>query len=207
MGMTIHYRGRLDDTKLVSKLCNEVCDIAKTMGWESQTLDDDWTKLPDASLGEGGTIHGHLGLKGVSISPHPESESLALFFDRDGRLRSPMTMLLILDGSLESEIAWIPIKTQFAGPDTHVWVIGFLKYLKKRYISNLEVSDESQYWDTGDRQELERGMDLINSKIDFISSELSSNRMGGLSDLSADEIALRIEKMFINDNNDNKNNQ
>jgi hypothetical protein len=199
MGMTIHYRGRLDDTELISKLCDEVCDIANTMGWPSQTLDDDWAKPPDASLGSTGTVHGHLGLKGVSILPHPESESLDLFFDRDGYLRSPMTMLLILDGTFESETAWIPIKTQFAGPDTHVWVVGFLKYLKKRYISNLEVSDESQYWETGNREELEKGMAFINSKIELLSSELSSKRMGDLSGLSADEIALRIEQFLLND--------
>jgi hypothetical protein len=42
MGVSIHYRGRLNDIHLVSLLCDEVGDIARSMGWPSTTLDDDW---------------------------------------------------------------------------------------------------------------------------------------------------------------------
>jgi hypothetical protein len=199
MGVSIHYRGRLDDIHLASLLCDEVGDIARSMGWPSTTLDDDWSIPPDARLIGGGRIGGHLGLKGIQITPHPESEPLALFFDREGHLRSPMTMLMILDGTMTSETAWISMKTQFAGADTHVWVVGLLKYLKKRYIANLEVSDESEYWGTGDRQKLEKDMDFINSKLQWMSSEISAGRLGDLTGLSADEIGLRIENLFRQD--------
>ena len=47
--------------------------------------------------------------------------------------------------------AWVSVKTQFDSPDTHIWIIGLLKYLKKRYIANLEVRDEGEYWETGNR--------------------------------------------------------
>jgi hypothetical protein len=147
----------------------------------------------------GGEVQGHLGLKGIQITPHPDSEPLVLFFDRYGYLRSPMTMLMILEGTLQPETAWIPMKTQFAGPDTHVWVIGLLRYLKKRYISNLEVSDESEYWDTGDRRKLEEDMTLLNGKLQHLSATISSGRMGDLTGLSADEIASRIERLFLRD--------
>jgi hypothetical protein len=202
MGVSIHYRGRLDDSAQLAHLRDEVSDIARTMGWPSTTLDDDWAIPPNASLDSAGVVHGHLGLKGVQITPHPDSETLCLFFDRNGYLRSPMTMLLILDGTLEPETAWVPIKTQFSNPDTHVWVIGLLKYLKKRYVSDLEVSDESRYWDTGNRQELEQNMALLNDKLQHLSNAVTSNRMGDLTDLSADEIASRIEQLFLNDRNE-----
>ena len=78
-------------------------------------------------------------------------------------------------------------------------LIGLLKYLKKRYISNLEVSDESEYWDTGDRRKLEEDMRLLNGKLQHLSGAISSGRMGDLTGLSADEIASRIEQLFLND--------
>jgi hypothetical protein len=108
-------------------------------------------------------------------------------------------MLMILAGSLQTATAWVPMKTQFSGPDTHVWVAGLLKYLKKRYISNLEVSDESGYWDTGNRRKLEDDMNLLNGKLQYLSGAISSGRMGDLTGLSADEIASRIEQLFLND--------
>ena len=199
MGVSIHYRGRLDETDLLPSLCDEVGDIADSMGWPATTLDDDWSTSPDATLKNGGKVEGHLGLKGIQITPHPDSEPLVLFFDRDGYLRSPMTMLLILDGTLQPEMAWVPMKTQFSSPDTHVWVVGLLKYLKKRYISNLEVSDESEYWDTGDRAKLEDDMSLLNGKLHHLSGVISTGRMGDLTGLSADEIASRIEQLVLDD--------
>jgi len=205
MGVSIHYRGQLNDKALLPDLIDEIRDIANTLDWPTTILDDDWTTPPNASMQNAGVIEGNLGLKGIGFAPHPKSESLSLFFDRDGSLRCPMSMLLILDGTIKPEDAWISVKTQFSNPDTHIWVIGLLKYLKKKYISSLEVSDEGGYWDTGDRKELERRMNFINEKIDSLSASLSSSSMGDLSNLSADEIAKRIEKFFLdNDNQEDK---
>ena len=89
------------------------------------------------------------------------------------------------------------MKTQFSGPDIHVWVIGLLKYLKKHYISNLEVSEESEYWETGDRRKLEEDMALLNGKLQRLSATISSGGMGELTGLSADDIASRIERLFL----------
>jgi len=198
MGVSIHYRGRLDDIGRLPALCEEVRDIARILGWPCETLDDDWSITPDATFNrDRSSIEGHLGLKGLQIAPHPESETLTLFFDRDGFLRCPMSMLLIIEGTLEPENAWVSIKTQFAGPETHVWVIALLKHLKKRYVSDLEVSDESGYWATGNRQELERKMAFLGGKVERLSSAIASSRLGDVTNLSANEIAARIEQLLL----------
>ena len=62
MGVTIHYRGRLDDIKKLPVLCDEMIDIAKVMGWKYARLDDDWSITVDAKL-DGNEITGNLGLK------------------------------------------------------------------------------------------------------------------------------------------------
>lgn len=199
MGVSLHYRGRLNDIGLLASLREEVSDIADTMGWSTATLDDDWSVLPGATLGNDGVVHGNLGLRGIAVTPDANSEPLVLYFDRDGFLRSPTSMLLILDGTLSPEAAWVSMKTQFAGPDIHVWVIGLLKYLKKHYMSDLEVSDESDYWHTGDRAKIEADMALLNGKLERLGSAVSAGRLGDLTGLSAGEVASRIEQMFLSD--------
>lgn len=46
-------------------------------------------------------------------------------------------------------------KTQFAGSDIHIQIIGLFKSITKNF-STLEVFDEGGFWDSGERQELER---------------------------------------------------
>ena len=206
MGVSIHYRGRLDDVAQISALSEELADIADAMGWQSTRLEDDWGEPANARLRgsrNGGQIDGHLGLKGVQITPAPKGESLSFFLDREGALRSPMSVLSILDGTLEPEQAWVSVKTQFASPGVHVWIIGLLKYLKKRYISDLEVSDEGEYWETGDVDALREKMDLIGEKLECISSELSSSRFGDVTGLSADQISSRIEQLLLGNKDGN----
>ncbi len=70
MGVTIHYRGSIDEPERIRDLQRELADIAKSMGWESSLVDDDWAVPPDAVLVHeqgSATIKGHLGLKGISI--------------------------------------------------------------------------------------------------------------------------------------------
>jgi hypothetical protein len=203
MGVSIHYRGRLDDVGQLGKLCAELADLARAMGWECTPLDDDWDQPPDARLevtSGGARIEGRLGLKGVLLTPNVEAESLSFLFDREGKLRSLLDMVSILEGTLNPEDACVSVKTQFGGPQVHVWMIGLLKYLKKRYISDLQVSDEGEYWETGDIRILQGKMDLIDTRLRQMSDDLSSGRLGDLSALSADQIAARIEQWFLEGN-------
>jgi hypothetical protein len=206
MGVSIHYRGRLNDVGLVARLCEELTDIAGAMGWETTRLDDDWEQRADARLRftpAGAHIDGNLGLKGILVIPGGGAESLCFCFDRNGDLRCPVSMVSILDGTLDPKDAWVSVKTQFASPELHVWVVALLKYLKKRYIADLEVSDEGQDWETGDIRILGEKMDLIARKIEQLSTELSSPRFGSVSGLSADEIAMRIEQWFLEHGTEN----
>ncbi len=205
MGVTIHYRGRLNDVGQLGKLCEELADIAGAMGWETTKFDDAWEQPADARLrftATGANIDGNLGLKGIMVIPGGGAESLRFCFDREGNLRCPVGMVSILDAALDPKDAWVSVKTQFASPELHVWVVALLKYLKKRYIADLEVSDEGQYWETGDVRILRERMDFIGRKIDQLATELSSPRLGNVSGLSIDEIVARIEQWFLENRNE-----
>ena len=195
MGVTIHYRGTLDDVGSLDAFCRESADIGASMGWETKVWDDSWEEPLTARIvhKEGAaTIEGNLGLKGISLRPGGNCESLCFLFDSKGCLRSLMDRLMESEGQAVSDKPSVSVKTQFASPDLHVWIIGLLKHLKKRYMADLEVSDEGGYWETGDRKALEASMQFINNKINWVSDELSSVEFGDMKGLTAEEIASRI---------------
>lgn len=198
MGVTLHYRGTLDDPRRLPALCDELADVAQAMGWTSIRIDDDYTAPANARLSHesgGANIKGNAGLKGIALAPDDGSESLWFCFDREGQLRSLLGQILVLDGTLKPEESWASTKTQFASPERHVWLVGLLRYVKNHYVSNLEVHDDGGYWDTGDRAELCRRMDLIRSKIASMTAALHSPRFAQLSGMSAEEVAAAIEQL------------
>lgn len=121
MGVTLQYRGTLDDLSRLPVLCDELADIAKAMEWTTSTIDDNFDVPADACLRhspDGAIIEGHLGLKGITLSPSSDCETLWFTFDREGNLRSPMGMALLLDGTLKAEETWVFTKTQFSSPNS-----------------------------------------------------------------------------------------
>ena len=199
MGVAIHYRGRLADIGKIKILCDELTQIAEKMDWAYNLLDEDWSIPADARLEHderGAHIVGHLGLKGISFKPHPECESMSFFFSSDGKLCDPMGVVLVCEGSLNPEDAWINVKTQFAGPEIHLWVVGMLKYLKEHYILDLEVNDEGEYWETGNFEVLKEKMNFLNEKMDAICGELSRVTGNHLERLSPEELASMVEALL-----------
>jgi hypothetical protein len=205
MGVSIHYRGKIADIRTIEVLCDELALVADKMGWTCTHLDDDWSKPPDAAIEvteKGAQITGHLSLKGIAFSIHPKCEFLRFFFDAAGNLCDPVSMTLICEGVLKPEDAWIDVKTQFAGPETHIWIVGLLKYIQEHYLPDLQVRDEGEFWETGNHETLKEKMNLINEKIDVISSELSRVTGSHLEKLSAADLASTIETLILNKFND-----
>ena len=203
MGVTIHYKGQIDDLARIPALRDELADVARAMRWNASLLDDDFSAPPDARLvsGPGGArIAGRLGLKGISIAPD-RCDLLWFCVDRAGVLRSPLSMVSLPDPPALPDEAWISCKTQFSSPETHAWIVGLLKHLKKRYFSNLDVRDEGGYWDSGDPAELRRRMDAIGGRIARLAGDLSSSRFSRLAGQSGEDIADAIEKL-VRDQND-----
>jgi len=56
------------------------------------------------------------------------------------------------------------VKTQFAGPETHIEVIRFLKQIQP-ILGQLRVRDEGEYWETGDEETLRGHLGQINEVI------------------------------------------
>ena len=197
MGITIHYQGTLNDTRQINQFKDELIDIAKSMGWEWDSLDEDWNKPNTAKLihqKNRAEIKGHLPLKGISFIPHPDSEAVSFYFDGKGKLQTPIGMVLINEGKIEYD-GFVSVKTQFAPPEVHITIIKLLKHIKKKYISNLKVRDEGEYWETGDENILKQRLEFLGQKINLLRNELSklgTNEIGS----TAEDMVRTIVKIL-----------
>jgi hypothetical protein len=175
MGITIHYNGKINNIAQTDAFISELSSISNEMDWEYTLINDN-----------------DLQVKGILAKPDAKSETLSFLFDKSGQLINPIYLIENDDGRLCSSS--VHIKTQFSHIDVHVTVIKLLKYVKKKYIDNLQVFDEGGYWETNDRQLLKNRIDFLYDKINSIQkilSELPSN----IND-TAESIAERIEKVL-----------
>ncbi|MGF1531307.1 MAG: hypothetical protein ACFCU4_08090 [Puniceicoccaceae bacterium] len=178
MGLTIHYQGAVDRTELLPKLINELKDIALAMNWETEMINED---QPDPHF------------KGIIINPSDGCEPLSFVFDQSGRLRC-LADLIIEQVEFTETSGFCFTKTQFASVDTHIWITGLLRYLKKHYMSNLRVNDEGEYWETEDRKALIEKKEFLQNTIDHLAERLQSTDFHG-SPHSLNDIIAHIEKI------------
>jgi len=178
MGISIHYRGGMDRTEDIPKLVEELADIAEAMDWQYQAINEDEAE-PD--------------FFGIIVNPKGECEPLCFIFDRRGRLRNLADLITNqIEASQYSE--YCATKTQFTTPDTHIWIIGLLRYLKQHYMSDLIVSDEAEYWETGNRATLIKKREILQGKMDAMAGELAASA-DELSSASLDDVVARIERI------------
>lgn len=171
MGVTIFYRAQLKDEEKIRLMTVELQDIAESMQWPYHVFDEDWSQGPiidSLDDPDGNPVHTmeRPPLKGILFQPHPDSESVYLLFDSAGRLNS---MLQLGAGAQEMFDGWVFTKTQFAGAEAHAALVRLFRYLKDKYLPNLEVNDEGNYWHSGDFEELESRINQINAGIEILS--------------------------------------
>jgi hypothetical protein len=198
MGVTVHYSGKLADPKQVKAVCKELTAIALKMNWDSfASLDEDSDFTEFTVVGpEYETPKDDLALTGIELEPHPDCETFILYFDQSGKLCHPMIMSLISEGYLKPEDMGGFVKTQYAGAETHFWIVGLLKYLQIFHLPDLQVVDEGYYWETGDVEMLEERMGAIDAKSPMISNLLGTNNAEDIYYYSPDKIACWFAELI-----------
>jgi hypothetical protein len=131
-GVTIHYEGHAKNSAAVDGALAMARVQAKLNGW---TIVD--ASLPSTSLTRviADEKKPYVGpLKGVVIYAHEQCEPIHLQFGRD---------LFLQDF----------VKTQFAGAEVHVKIVGLFRKLQ-RYFADLKIDDEGEYWTSRDQVKL-----------------------------------------------------
>ena len=94
-------------------------------------------------------------------------------------------------------------KTQFAGADVHIAVCALLRYIKQRYAPDLQIDDDSGYFETGDWEKLEGQLAQVERVISITKeafegaarSGKSPTSLSGFVDLLNEELASANEKL------------
>lgn len=196
MGVTIHYRGNINNKKSIDQFIVEVSDICQSMDWKYDVLDEDWSIPSSLEIDhqeEGVGLTGHAGLKGVSFVPHEDCEPVRLTFDAKGQLNSVMNIAFGVPNP-DNGAPWLFSKTQFAGAEVHISIIKLLKYINKKYVSDLEVRDEGDYWNTGDATTVSNRMNMISNAMDALEEGLQA--LSESDDLTEENLIQKIEEVI-----------
>jgi hypothetical protein len=159
--------GRMEDMQ------EEFLDIAGTQTWPSEIVDGSFSRLRKEESNRRAavqTLSPPLSLKGIKLVIHPQTDPLWFTFDDAGVLTrlgyyavdyypgrkaaaAPSRRFEFIHQSQAS------IQTTVGGPDLHLTALRLLDHLKRRYVPDLRVQDETGYWENRNEAALRRLME------------------------------------------------
>lgn len=184
MGVTIHYRGTVDDVSRVEDMEDRVVDLAFALGgqatvWRSYA-DHDPTRV----------------VRGVMIDMAPGHDTFSLLVSPEGHL-TPLFQIEDAEKTPFDEPPDCFVKTQFGSIQGHIAIVHLLDALRQRYCSNLQVTDEGEYYETRDVAALTDRMQFLAKAMDSLADGL---RDYGLSQEAAEDpniLASCIERVAM----------
>lgn len=173
----LRYRGRLAQPSQVISLADEVEDICRSNSWPFQRWNEDWT-LPPAVIMDIQEnrleVEGHVPLKGITIQPHPECETVWLTFTPDGILNSLLTLGNPIWTGDDRDYPWSRVKTGFDGTHTHELLCNLFFYLKDKFFADFECNDETGYWMHRDKARLTKMVTEAQHDYALLQNELAA---------------------------------
>jgi len=147
MSTTVHYFGKIKGEVSLRELQEEFREIAQVSGWSHEMVDHVFTQ-------EGEGIR--LSLRGVRLVLHKSATPLQLTFDKDGYLSHIYHEKQPTEGVGRQLLHQVHTATSIraSDPQVHVTLVKLLDYVKKRYVPNLEVIDNTGYWYSRDEKVL-----------------------------------------------------
>jgi hypothetical protein len=193
MGLSIHYSGRINNYSEINILVEEVQDICDSLHWDYNIWvpANDEISIGNSKKNKDYTIH---DLNGISISVL-DCETVFFTFLPDGRLSSPLNLLAQGAYTDKEMIYTVATKTQYAGPDTHMALVKLIRYLKEKYLDDLQVDDEGLYWETGDKKVLLSQFDKYNHALSVIEAALLDFK--AIPGESAQSLAERLDQLLV----------
>lgn len=159
MGVTIHYRGTLRDPRKLDEFCEEVRALIEPWGWEARPYEATSNKIRIMAYAtgkhEGRAVAGRLlstyRIRGLILLPHFACEPVPILIETHSGLlmdfEAPPDRSTLEPGTF--------VKTQFAPIEIHERICKLLYEIREGFIPDLDVSDEGDYFRTGDREILE----------------------------------------------------
>lgn len=117
--------------------------------------------------------------------------------DANGEWISSTDSLKLDEAEYKRMLYMCSTKTQFAGSKAHELIIGVLRYISKTYLDDFKLTDEAEFWETGNRQTLENNFSRNGMLIKSFSKNLQSAEQ--MPDEDLDSFIRRIARGLKND--------
>lgn len=169
MGLSIYYKGKIGDVRLIDGLVDEVADICASLAWNQTIIRDE-------------------NVDGIVFSPE-KCEPCFFTFNKQGVLTNPIAIEYEIE-----PVDFVIAKTQFAGIDAHMAIIKLIRHLSEKYFSEFELTDEGMYWETNDEAVLRERFSTYEASLNFVAAILDN--MEARPGETAASLADRIEALL-----------
>ncbi len=179
MGITVHYRGALADLDRIVDFEDRVLDLALDLGGQAKIWRSKAKQDPRRMV------------RGVLLNLCPGQETTSLLISPEGWLVSLFDIEDAEQGKLDGPPDCF-VKTQFGTIEGHVALIEMLTLLKREFLSDLEVTDEGEYWET-------RNLDTLVAKFKQIEAAMNAMTENlekfGLTDEAAEDPEILLKRV------------
>lgn len=182
MGVTIHYRGTVNDVSQVELMEDRLLDLVFSLGGQATI----WRSFADHDPSR--------VVRGLLINLEPGQDTFSMLVSPEGHL----TPLFQIEDAEKSPFDGPPycfVKTQFGSLQGHVTIVHLLDELRGRFCSNLEVLDEGEYHGNRDIHQLARNLQRHRSAIDSMAEGLREHGLSVEAVEDPEILALRIERI------------
>jgi hypothetical protein len=178
MGVTIHYRGTLRDPRRTDDFCADVRALIEPWGWEARPCEIASRRIRitahAAGSNEGLAVAGRLlksfSARGLILLPHFACEPIPLLVE------THCGLLVDFEEPEEGSTleAGSSVKTQFAPVEVHKKVCKLFYEIRERFVSDLNVGDEGDYFRTGDDELLDIARQHVERRLAEKASEAAA---------------------------------
>jgi len=171
MGLSIYYSGRFNPQASLKAMIEEVIDIVNVHRWKFHLFNDTFC------FEDLGKTEYDKKLFGICFIP-PGCEPVWLSFLSNGRMCGADNLQLFGNSANKEEEEYLYLissKTQYSGIENHKRIIHILKYISEKYLLYFSMTDEGEYWETGDEDLLKEIFSSYNYIIDSFSNSLENN--------------------------------
>jgi hypothetical protein len=182
MGVTIHYRGTIDDISQVEAMEDRLLDLVFALGGKATI----WRSFADHDSSR--------VVRGLLAELGPGQETFSLLISPEGHL-TPLFQIEDAENAPFDKPPFCFVKTQLGSLHGHVAIVHLLDALKQRFCSNLRISDEGDYYETRDINRLHQQRRMVQSAMESLTEGLQEYGLNREAAEDPNILASRIERI------------
>lgn len=184
MGLTVHYRGSLDDLSRVEEFEDCVVQFVFAVGGKPTI----WRSFADGNP--------ERVIRGVMVDLAQGVDTLSLLVSPEGHF-IPLFQIEDAESNPLDEPPYCFVKTQFGSTISHVSVVLLLDAIGNRFATNMAITDEGGFYETRDFPSLRHKQLLLADAIKDLGSQLSTTSLSREAAEDPEIIARRIERIAM----------